>query len=49
MVDPEQVTKVLLCSGQVYYDLLKRRDDLGRKDVALIRIEQLAPFPYEFL
>ena len=39
------VKKVLLCSGKVYYDLLERKEKDKRKDVALIRIEQLHPFP----
>ena len=37
--------KVVLCSGKVYYDLLERKEKDKRKDVALIRIEQLHPFP----
>ncbi len=39
------VQKVLLCSGKVYYDLAKRRDELERKDVAILRLEQLYPLP----
>jgi 2-oxoglutarate dehydrogenase E1 component len=38
-------SKVLLCTGKVYYDLEKRRQELGRNDVAIIRIEQLYPLP----
>jgi 2-oxoglutarate dehydrogenase E1 component len=34
---------VLLCSGKVYYDLLEARRKLGRKDVAIVRLEQLYP------
>ncbi len=41
------VTRVVFCSGKVYFDLLKARRDAGRKDVALVRIEQLYPFPIE--
>jgi 2-oxoglutarate dehydrogenase E1 component len=37
------VTRVILCSGKVYYDLIRRRDDVGREDVAIVRAEQLAP------
>jgi len=37
--------KVLLCSGKVYYDLLEKQQNEKRKDVAIIRIEQLHPFP----
>ncbi len=43
-VDPKSVTKVLLCSGKVYYDLLDQRRKAGRKDVAILRLEQLYPF-----
>ena len=39
------VRHVLLCSGKVYYDLAKRRDELERKDVAILRLEQLYPLP----
>jgi 2-oxoglutarate dehydrogenase E1 component len=37
--------RVLLCSGQVYYDLVKERDASKRSDVAIIRVEQLYPWP----
>ncbi|HEY2250854.1 MAG TPA: 2-oxoglutarate dehydrogenase E1 component, partial [Planctomycetaceae bacterium] len=46
---PEHVNRVLLCNGKVYYDLAKRRDELKRDDVALVRIEQLYPLPVEDL
>ena len=39
------VKRVLLCSGKVYYDLLNKREELGRNDVAILRLEQLYPFP----
>ncbi len=39
------VQRVLLCSGKVYYDLEARRQELGRDDIAILRIEQLYPFP----
>jgi 2-oxoglutarate dehydrogenase E1 component len=42
-VKPNAVSSVLLCSGKVYYDLLARRQEDGRDDVALIRLEQLYP------
>ncbi|MBR0654402.1 2-oxoglutarate dehydrogenase E1 component [Plastoroseomonas arctica] len=45
LVAPSEVKRVVLCSGKVYYDLLAERRDKGVKDVALIRLEQLHPFP----
>lgn len=47
--DPASVERVLLCSGKLYYDLLEFRESDERTDVALIRIEQLYPFPREAL
>ncbi|MBD0271670.1 MAG: 2-oxoglutarate dehydrogenase E1 component, partial [Acetobacteraceae bacterium] len=44
-----EVRRVVLCSGKVYYDLLQARRDAGAKDVAIIRLEQLHPFPKEGL
>ena len=43
--DPARVRRVVLCTGKVYYDLLKAREDARRDDVALVRLEQLYPFP----
>ncbi|MDN5941998.1 MAG: 2-oxoglutarate dehydrogenase E1 component, partial [Nitrospira sp.] len=40
---PKQCLRVLLCSGKVYYDLLKMREELKRDDVAIVRLEQLYP------
>lgn len=42
-VTPDMVTRVLLCSGKVYYDLLTMREELRRQDVAILRLEQLYP------
>jgi 2-oxoglutarate dehydrogenase E1 component len=41
----KEVTKVVMCSGRVYYDLLERRRNDERYDVAILRVEQLYPFP----
>ncbi|MFP3366233.1 2-oxoglutarate dehydrogenase E1 component, partial [Pseudoalteromonas sp. SIMBA_148] len=41
------VKRVVLCSGKVYYDLLEQRRKNNQTDVAIIRIEQLYPFPHE--
>lgn len=43
--DAKKVKKVLLCSGKVYFDLLEKQQKDNRTDVAIIRIEQLHPFP----
>jgi len=48
-VTVNKVRKVILCSGKVYYDLLEYRTKNEIKDVAIIRVEQLYPFPYEEL
>ncbi len=37
--------KVLFCSGKVYYDLLERQQTKDVKDIAIVRLEQLYPFP----
>jgi len=47
LVAPKSVRKLVFCSGNVYYDLLQRREDEKLNDVALVRIEQLAPFPFD--
>ncbi|MFT5452723.1 MAG: 2-oxoglutarate dehydrogenase E1 component [Enterobacterales bacterium] len=45
----EKVDRVVLCSGKVYYDLLSRREELALDNVAIIRLEQLYPFPADKL
>jgi 2-oxoglutarate dehydrogenase E1 component len=46
---PGQVKKVLFCSGKVYFDLAERQQRDQRKDVAIIRLEQLYPLPFHQL
>ena len=46
-LDPQAVKRVVLCSGKVYYDLLEQRRKNEQKDVAIVRIEQLYPFPHQ--
>ena len=46
-VSPEQVKRVVFCSGKFYYDLLEERNNNGRNDVALVRLEQLFPLHEE--
>ncbi|WP_273734948.1 multifunctional oxoglutarate decarboxylase/oxoglutarate dehydrogenase thiamine pyrophosphate-binding subunit/dihydrolipoyllysine-residue succinyltransferase subunit [Mycolicibacterium septicum] len=43
--DRDKVTRVLLCSGKIYYDLAARKAKDNREDVAIVRLEQLAPLP----
>ena len=43
--DAKQVRRLLLCSGKVYFDLLHEQQNSKRTDVAIIRVEQLFPFP----
>ncbi|MEZ5980213.1 MAG: 2-oxoglutarate dehydrogenase E1 component [Planctomycetota bacterium] len=42
-IDPTEVARILMCSGKVYYDLAAKREELGRTDVAILRLEQLYP------
>ncbi len=44
-LDPAKVKRVVFCSGKVYFDLLEARRASGERDVAVVRIEQLYPFP----
>lgn len=45
-LSPDKVEKVLFCSGKVYYDLLEEKELKKRKDVAIVRVEQLYPLPF---
>ena len=46
-VKPADVKSLVFCTGKFYYDLLAKREELKRKDVALVRLEQLFPLPVE--
>ncbi len=43
----DKVKRVVLCSGKVYYDLAKKREEQSHDDVAILRVEQLYPFPHK--
>jgi 2-oxoglutarate dehydrogenase E1 component len=45
----EEIKRVVLCSGKVYYDLLEEREKRGIDDVYLLRVEQFYPFPAKSL
>ncbi|KAF8208766.1 2-oxoglutarate dehydrogenase E1 component [Mycena galopus ATCC 62051] len=49
LVAPEEITRHILCAGQVYHTLLAAREERGIKDVAISRIEQISPFPYDLI
>ena len=47
---PNKVKKLVFCSGKVFYDLRKARDDAGLSgDIAISRVEQISPFPYDLI
>lgn len=48
-IAPEKVTKLVFCTGKIYYELLEERETTEREDVALVRIEQLFPLHEEKL
>jgi len=46
-IDPARVKRVVFCSGKVYYDVRAARRERGVDDVAIVRLEQLYPFPHD--
>ncbi|HEY8709306.1 MAG TPA: 2-oxoglutarate dehydrogenase E1 component, partial [Burkholderiaceae bacterium] len=46
-VHPDKVKRVIACSGKVYYDLVRQRAERKNGDVAILRVEQLYPFPHK--
>ena len=49
LVAPEKVKRVVFCTGQVYYDLEDARKKENKNDVAIVRVEQLSPFPFGYV
>lgn len=47
LADPGKIRRVVFCTGKVYYDLLEEKEKLQAGDTALVRIEQLHPFPHK--
>ncbi|XP_031485503.1 uncharacterized protein LOC116254317 [Nymphaea colorata] len=45
----EGIRRLVLCSGKVYYELDEERKKVGAKDIAICRVEQLCPFPYDLI
>ncbi len=43
----DKVKRIIACSGKVYYDLVKKREEKGADDVVILRVEQLYPFPHK--
>ncbi len=43
--NPDEIKKIVFCTGKIYYELLEEKEKLNARDTALIRIEQLYPFP----
>jgi 2-oxoglutarate dehydrogenase E1 component len=46
---PENVRRLMFCSGKVYFDLATQRDQKKAKDIAIVRIEEMSPFPFHLV
>jgi len=49
LVPPNEIRRHILCTGQVYHTLIQERQDKGINDVAISRVEQISPFPYDLI
>jgi 2-oxoglutarate dehydrogenase E1 component len=47
LVANEEVKRVIFCTGKIYYELLQERDEKNLDNIALVRVEQIAPFPFD--
>lgn len=45
----DAVRRVIFCSGKLYYELLQEREERNVKDIALVRLEQISPFPFDLV
>ena len=45
--NPSRVRRVIFCTGKVYYDMMSVRTEMNANDVAVVRVEQIAPFPFD--
>jgi 2-oxoglutarate dehydrogenase E1 component len=45
--NPEKVDTIMLCNGKIYYELLQRKEENNIENIAIVRLEQLYPFPYK--
>jgi len=49
LLDPTQIKRVVVCSGKVYYDLYRERAKRDIDNIAIVRLEQISPFPYDLM
>lgn len=49
LVEDKKIKRVVICSGKIYYDLLEAREEIGRNDIYLLRVEQFYPYPDDAL
>lgn len=49
LLPPEKISRVILCSGQVYYHIYAARRTRKIRDIVLVRLEQICPFPHDLI
>merc|ERR1712194_359057 len=47
--NPDKVERLIFCSGKLYYELAAEREALGLTNVAIVSVEQIAPFPFDLV